>query len=227
MAIVPLDSTLLLKNLKAKLIGILSSDPDFILQHADSNLLLSDSDYKKVNATTNPCEKVRDLLDHIIQRGPEAAQNLLGLLKGKDMQQNFPRLAFLMDLSLLELQCAELNEAMTRKRKVTESEDNRPAKLLCNKASNLVTEKQLMLVARGIGRSWKEIGRLALGIPSVKLEQFEEDYPNSHVERVFAMLRCWSARQRKLATTAHLHSLLSQEDWALPSDNIDFLLETS
>lgn len=82
-----------------------------------------------------------------------------------------------------------------------------------------------MAVARVIGRSWKEIGRLALDVPSVKLEQIEEDHA-LHVERVFAMLRYWSARQREKATAAYLHFLLSQEDLALPVENIDFLLKS-
>lgn len=82
-----------------------------------------------------------------------------------------------------------------------------------------------MSVARAFGKSWREIGRQALGITSVKLEQIEED--NSlHVERVFAMLRCWSKVQRENATAAHLHSLLSQGDEALPPESIDFLLAT-
>lgn len=82
-----------------------------------------------------------------------------------------------------------------------------------------------MRVARGVGRSWREIGRLALNIPSVKLEQIEEDH-SIHVERVFAMLRYWRACQKENATAARLHSLLSQEDLALPPESIDFLLET-
>lgn len=82
-----------------------------------------------------------------------------------------------------------------------------------------------MAVARVIGRSWKEIGRLALNVPSVKLEEIEEDHA-LHVERVFAMLRYWSARQREKATAAYLHSLLCQEDLALPIENIDFLLKS-
>ena len=47
---------------------------------------------------------------------------------------------------------------------------------------SLVEEKQLMKLARNIGTSWKEIGRLALDIGTVKLEQIEEDHPNSHRE---------------------------------------------
>lgn len=81
-----------------------------------------------------------------------------------------------------------------------------------------------MAVARVIGRSWREIGRLALGVPSVKLEQIEEDH-SLHVERVFAMLRYWRTCQKDKATAAHLHSLLCQEDSAPPPESIDFLLE--
>lgn len=81
-----------------------------------------------------------------------------------------------------------------------------------------------MAVARVIGRSWREIARLALDVPSVKLEQIEEDH-SLHVERVFAALRYWRTRQRGKATAAHLHSLLCQGDWALPPESIDFLLE--
>ena len=83
-----------------------------------------------------------------------------------------------------------------------------------------------MTVARAIGKPWREIGRVALEISSVRLEQIEEDH-NCHVERVFAMLRYWCNSKRREATTAHLHSLLSQGDWALPCESIDFLLETN
>lgn len=80
-----------------------------------------------------------------------------------------------------------------------------------------------MSVARVIGRSWKEIGRMALNIPSAKLEHIEED--NSlHVERVFAMLRCWCAQQREKATAANLHSVLCQGDWNI--GDIKFLVDS-
>lgn len=81
-----------------------------------------------------------------------------------------------------------------------------------------------MTLARAIGKSWREIGRSALEIPSVKLEQIEEDHA-IHAERVFAMLRHWRTSQREKATAAHLHALLSEEDCALPPESIDFLLE--
>ncbi|KAM4610103.1 cysteine sulfinic acid decarboxylase-like [Polymixia lowei] len=88
----------LLRSLKAELIDILSADPDFILQHADSRGLLSVPGYQQVKAFPIPTEKVRELLDHIILRGQKAVQGLLKLLKEEDMQDTFPRLSFLNDL---------------------------------------------------------------------------------------------------------------------------------
>uniref|UniRef100_UPI003AAD4B7B uncharacterized protein n=1 Tax=Centroberyx gerrardi TaxID=166262 RepID=UPI003AAD4B7B len=226
MAEEPAGEIQLLRSLKAKLIDILSADADFVLQHADSRFLLSPHGYKQVKALPVPSEQVRDLLDHVIQRGPEAAQGLLQLLKHKDLQDTFPLLAFLKDLQVNTLPAGETET--TRKRKTApESEETTPSKQICKKGSRLLKEKQLMLVAGAIGRSWREIGILALSIPSVKLEQIEEDYPHNLVDRVFAMLRYWCTLQRKNATAAQLHSLLSQGDRALPPESIDFLLETS
>uniref|UniRef100_A0A673BQB2 Zgc:174906 n=1 Tax=Sphaeramia orbicularis TaxID=375764 RepID=A0A673BQB2_9TELE len=193
-----------LQSHKAKLIDILSSDADFVLQHADSRFLLSPQGYKQIKACRNPSEKVTDLLDHVISRGPDAAHGLLELLKDKELQENFPMLDFIKNVQVNTQSSGRTNH-------------------LC---SHLVTEKQLMTVARATGRSWREIGILALDIPSVKLDEIMEDH-SRHVERVFEMLRCWRNRQRDEATAARLHSLLSHEDLALPKDSIDFLLETS
>nr|XP_020472675.1 uncharacterized protein LOC109969832 [Monopterus albus]XP_020472680.1 uncharacterized protein LOC109969832 [Monopterus albus] len=222
MADVPAAEIQLLQSQKATLIEILSGNADFVLQHADARCLLSRHDYQQVKACRNPSEKVRDLLDHIMQRGPEAAQGLLEMLKGQALQETFPRLNFIKDLQVNTLSSGE-KEA--RKRKSCELQESVPSKQICNKGSRLVKEKQLMIVARAIGKQWREIGRLSLDISSVKLEQIEEDH-SVHVERVFAMLRYWRNCQREKATAAHLHSLLTQEDWALPSESIDCLLET-
>ncbi|XP_035813602.2 uncharacterized protein zgc:174906 [Amphiprion ocellaris] len=222
MAEEPAAEIQLLRSQKTKLIEILSADADFVLQHADARRLLSLRGYQQVKSCRVPSEKVTDLLDHIIQRGPEAAQGLLELLKDQALQETFPMLCFINDL-----QVNSLSSETSRKRKQgAELQDIIPAKNICKNASSLVKEKQLMSVARAIGRSWREIGRLALDIPSVKLEQIEEDH-QLHVERVFAMLRYWRTRQRDKATAAHLHSLLSQDNWALPPESIDFLLETN
>lgn len=100
MAEQPAAEIQLLRSQKAKLIEILSSDADFILQHADSRFLLSPHGYQQVKAFRVPSEKVTELLDHIIQRGPEAAQGLLELLKHPDLQEAFPRLDFIKDLQV-------------------------------------------------------------------------------------------------------------------------------
>lgn len=89
----------------------------------------------------------------------------------------------------------------------------------------MVTEKQLMIVAKGLGSSWREIGRLALGITNVTLEQIEED-KRTYTERVFAMLYYWRNQKREEATAANLHSLLSQKVLAVPPESIECLLET-
>lgn len=224
MAEEPAAEIQLLRSQKAKLIDILSADADFVLQHADSRCLLSVPGYQQMKACRIPSEKVTDLLDHVIQRGPEATQGLLELLNEQALQETFPRLCFIKDLQSNALLSGK-KETSKKRQAAPDSHETIQSKQVCNKGTFLVKEKQLMTVARTIGKSWREIGRLALEIPSVKLEQIEEDH-SLHVERVFAMLRYWRTCQKEKATAAHLHSLLSQEDWALPPENIDFLLDT-
>lgn len=213
-----------LQSHKAKLIDILSSDADFVLQHADSHFLVSRGAYKQIKACRNPTEKVRDLLDHVISRGPDAEHRLLELLKDEELQEQFPKLDFIKSIQV-NTQSAEKETSRMQKRAL-DFEDTIPPKQACNSGSHLVTEKQLMKVARATGLKWREIGIVALDIPSVKLEQIMADY-SLHVERVFEMLRYWRNRQRDEATAAHLYSLLSHKDLALPKESIDFLLETS
>lgn len=100
MAEQPAAEIQLLRSQKATLIEILSGDADFVLQHADARSLLSLHGYQQVKACRIPSEKVTDLLDHIIQRGPEAAKGLLELLKEKDLQETFPRLDFIKHLQV-------------------------------------------------------------------------------------------------------------------------------
>lgn len=84
-----------------------------------------------------------------------------------------------------------------------------------------------MMVARYIGKNWKEVGMVALEIPSVRLEQIAEDNPNSHRDRVFSMLHFWSTRERNKASATYLHSLLMQDEIGVTPGSIDFLLEES
>ncbi|KAK2851428.1 hypothetical protein Q5P01_007704 [Channa striata] len=217
----PVSEIQLLRSHKIALIEILSADADFVLQHADSRHLLSHRGYQLVKACRIPSEKVTELLDHVIQKGPEAAQGLLKLLKDQALHETFPKLEFMKYLQVSK-QTSGTKETPRKRKQTLHLQEIISSKKI--EGPRLVGEKQLMTVARAIGKCWREIGRLALNIHSVKLEQIEEDHP-LHVERVFAMLRYWRTCQREKATAARLHSLLSQEDWALPPESIDFLLE--
>ncbi|XP_037337075.2 uncharacterized protein zgc:174906 [Pungitius pungitius] len=228
----------LLRSQKAKLIEILSADAEFVLQHADSSLLLSDSGYQQVKARTVPREKVTDLLDHIIQRGPAAAQGLLELLKGKEMQETFPMLCFIKDVQAITpstggpkpvpsiVPHVEKEVSSLEGSRPCNLEDTVPSKKIRKRDPVLVKDKQLMIVAPNIGKSWKEIGIGTLDIPNKKLEQIELD-ESRHIYRVFSMLLYWKTSQKLNATAANLHTLLSQGPCALPLDSINSLLEDS
>lgn len=84
-----------------------------------------------------------------------------------------------------------------------------------------------MRVARYIGSNWKEVGRIALEISNVRLDQIIMDNQNDHRERVFNMLYQWSLQEKHRATAARLHSLLTEGDFGVKPENIDFLLEKS
>lgn len=103
MADEPASEVQLLRKHKAQLIDILSADADFVLQHADSRYLLSSHGYQQVKACRIPSEKVTELLDHVIQRSPEAAQGFLQLLKEQSLQETFPLLEFVKDLQVTTL----------------------------------------------------------------------------------------------------------------------------
>ena len=92
----------LLRKLKPKLIDILTADPDLVLQHTDSISLLTRWEFKDVKSIPKPSEEVRDLLDYVIQKGSSTSLRLLSLLQEKEMQQTFPRLGFLKELSQKE-----------------------------------------------------------------------------------------------------------------------------
>uniref|UniRef100_A0A3B4ABG7 CARD domain-containing protein n=1 Tax=Periophthalmus magnuspinnatus TaxID=409849 RepID=A0A3B4ABG7_9GOBI len=188
----------LLRGVKAQLISILSSQADFVLQHADSRSLVTPQGYRQIKSCRIPDEKMRDLLDHIIERGPKAAQGLLELLKDQELQETFPKLNFIKSMK------------RTRKQK---------------KTSEMHEVKQLMSVARAIGQAWREVAIMALEIPSVRLEQIVADNPNCQVNQVFVALRYWKNIQGNKATATYLHSLLCQKDLALSQDVFNFLLE--
>lgn len=217
----------LLRCLKAKLISILSGQADFVLQHADSRSLVTPQGYRQIKSCRIPDEKMRDLLDHIIERGPEAAQGLLELLKNQELQETFPMLNFIKS-SKYDAYSGEQTISRRKRQRKCKRKPEILEEVVSPKSSisaMLVTEKQLMTVARAVGQSWREVAIMALEVPSVKLEQIIADNPNSQVNQVFAALCYWRNIQRNKATAPYLHSVLSQPDLALSQDAFNFLLE--
>ena len=58
-----------------------------------------------------PGEKVTELLDHVLQRGPYAAHGLLELLKDQALQETFPMLCFVKDLQVNTLSSGRTKSA--------------------------------------------------------------------------------------------------------------------
>ncbi|XP_069087040.1 FAS-associated death domain protein-like isoform X2 [Pleurodeles waltl] len=93
---------------------------------------------------------------------------------------------------------------------------------LCGR-DKLVTDQQLMRLARCLGKSWKQIGIEVLGIENIKLEQIEEDNQNNLVMKAFYMLKAWKNKEKTKATPDHLCQLLSSDGVPLELEAYDFL----
>ncbi|XP_064155602.1 uncharacterized protein zgc:174906 [Anguilla rostrata] len=221
----PEGGAALLRSRKPALIEALSADADHVLQHADSLSLLSLGEYRRIKALADPSQKVRDLLDCVIQKGRGPADAFLEFLGKADTRDTFPTLSVI-------LRGAELPREAQEKANTKRKSEEKTTEMFCKKqkreaGSELVTEKQMMLVARCLGRDWKQLGRVALGVSTVRLEQIEEENPRNHAERVFAMLRAWRDRERWTATAARLHALLSVDECGPPPESVDFLLDSA
>uniref|UniRef100_A0A3B1JJ63 Zgc:174906 n=1 Tax=Astyanax mexicanus TaxID=7994 RepID=A0A3B1JJ63_ASTMX len=212
----PAGGTRLIQKFKLKLIDALSGDADFVLQHCHSLSLLSDREYDQVKPANVPSEKVRDILDYVMRKDSRRVQIFLNLLKNDEMQETFSKLSFLKDLPLSKPPTAGNSITFAVFWLFSPGSSS---------SSRMVTEKQLMLVSRHIGRNWKELARVDLELSSTRLEQIEEENLHSHRERVFSALRAWSMRERDRATPTRLHSLLTQEENAVAPGSLDFLLE--
>ncbi|XP_050190749.1 uncharacterized protein LOC126650236 [Myiozetetes cayanensis] len=70
--------------------------------------------------------------------------------------------------------------------------------------SRLLTERDLMQIARLLGREWQEVGILCLGMERSRLEQIQEENPGAPVLWSFQMLREWRRRERHEATARRL-----------------------
>ncbi|XP_058677922.1 uncharacterized protein LOC131569690 [Ammospiza caudacuta] len=84
-----------------------------------------------------------------------------------------------------------------------------------------LTEKDLMRVAKRLGKEWQEVGILHLGLEQSRLDQIQEENPNNSTMRSFEMLRDWQRRQREEATASQLLACL--EDAHLDPEILNFL----
>lgn len=94
----PAGGAELILKFKPRLIDALCGDADFVLQHCHSLNLLTQRQYDQVKNNTVPSEKVRDILDSIMANFRKGDQRFLNLLRESEMQEMFPKLAFLKEL---------------------------------------------------------------------------------------------------------------------------------
>ncbi|XP_019340346.1 uncharacterized protein LOC109282535 isoform X2 [Alligator mississippiensis] len=90
----------------------------------------------------------------------------------------------------------------------------------------LVSQSQLMNLARCMGREWRQIGIQFLGLQNHQLDQLQEDHHGNLVMQAFGMLLEWRQKKGRAATAAHLHSILSAPDVALQPEALDCLLQS-
>ncbi|KAK9407359.1 hypothetical protein NXF25_006133 [Crotalus adamanteus] len=107
----------------------------------------------------------------------------------------------------------------------TEEETEVAAAAAAAAPSKLVSQEQLMKLAKKMGKNWKEIGILFLGMEISRLEQFEGEHSKNIVMQIFSMLWHWRNREKDKATTHHLYNILNQEGVELDSSAYAFLLE--
>ncbi|XP_070791064.1 FAS-associated death domain protein-like isoform X2 [Pituophis catenifer annectens] len=105
------------------------------------------------------------------------------------------------------------------------TEEEREAAAAAAAPSKLVSQEQLMKLARKMGKNWKEIGILFLGMEMSRLEQFEEEYSKNMVMQIFSMLLDWRNREKNEATAHHLYNILNKEGVELDISAYAFLLE--
>ncbi|XP_060108721.1 uncharacterized protein LOC132581485 [Heteronotia binoei] len=86
-----------------------------------------------------------------------------------------------------------------------------------------ISEKDLMKLAKNLGRNWRAIGIEYLEVPVSRLEQIEEENPGNAVMRNFYMLKVWKNCEGERATPDRLYHILSQEGVSLDPDAIKFL----
>ncbi|XP_032998540.1 apoptosis-associated speck-like protein containing a CARD [Lacerta agilis] len=92
-------------------------------------------------------------------------------------------------------------------------------------SSQVVSQQQLMKLARKLGRKWKTIAIEFLGVENSRLEQIEEENHKDVVMQAFYMLWEWRNREGGRATAANLYLILNQDGVNLDHDAYAFLRE--
>lgn len=72
-----------------------------------------------------------------------------------------------------------------------------------------LTEKDLVQIARKLGKEWQEVGIVCLGLERSRLDQIREDHPHSVVLQSFEMLLDWQRREKQNATAPRLRACLA------------------
>ncbi|XP_038608884.1 uncharacterized protein LOC119933428 [Tachyglossus aculeatus] len=96
--------------------------------------------------------------------------------------------------------------------------------LTTDAGERVVSQRQLMRLARKLGRQWREVGVEFLGLRRHQLDGVEEDHGTVGT-RVFAMLMLWRNREGPAATASRLLRLLSQDDSPVDPEALAELLD--
>ncbi|XP_041036085.1 uncharacterized protein LOC121273169 isoform X2 [Carcharodon carcharias] len=88
----------------------------------------------------------------------------------------------------------------------------------------LLTDKELMTLAKNMGHNWKQIGIQFLDLQSYEIEQCEVQH-RTVVLQSFEMFKCWRNREKEGATALKLHSILANKDCPISSEHFDCLLD--
>lgn len=219
------DGTKLIQRHKLELLEALIEDPDFLLQHCHARGILSNNEYNNIKDINTRSKQARDILDYVILKDNKHALTFLKLLKTPEIQETFPKLHFLQNLPNNKRKTTKNTETTAKRRSQMENDALKEQRRVIN--SRMVRESEMMKVAGCIGNNWRQVGIMALDMTTTTLEQIEEDN-KLHKERVFAMLRRWSMREREKATPARLYCLLTQEEEnGINSEDLNFLMENN
>ncbi|XP_034550444.1 uncharacterized protein si:dkey-10c21.1 [Notolabrus celidotus] len=82
---------------KVELIDLLRADHSFILQHVHAKLIITDREYQNIKHTSLPEQAVTEMIDGVIDKGPESCSLFLELLKVHSVLRTYPQLKKITD----------------------------------------------------------------------------------------------------------------------------------